>query len=129
MEAQEGRSGSLLERLLSGMGMSPTGFLIESGLSGSLHMQLSDDAIRAALRRPLSRGVLDQGLLEPLWDSESGARMLASLSFSRPLVTFVPQACKTAFTPAMTDRSFLPLPTVPGQPGLADDTILHEEEV
>jgi hypothetical protein len=47
----------------------PLGMLIEPGASGSLHMILGDALIRSSLEAPLP-----DALLEPLWDSESGAR-------------------------------------------------------
>ncbi len=74
MEDEGGsRSGSLMQRLLAGACMSPAGLILESGDSGSLHMTLSDDLIRAAIRQPLPVSSQAQPLLEPLWDSESGA--------------------------------------------------------
>ncbi|CAL8463815.1 g3349 [Coccomyxa elongata] len=72
MEEEGGsRSGSLLQRLLAGACMSPAGVVLEAGNSGSLHMTLSDDLIRAALRQPLPVSSQAQPLLEPLWESES----------------------------------------------------------
>lgn len=77
--AKDERQEDILERLLSGAGVSATGFLLEPGASGSLHMHISDDVIRAALHRPLPGVARDQELLEPLWDSESGASHSFSL--------------------------------------------------
>ena len=77
--AKHKRQEDILERLLSGAGVSATGFLLEPGASGSLHMHISDDVIRAALHRPLPGVARDQELLEPLWDSESGASHSSSL--------------------------------------------------
>lgn len=80
MEDEGGsRSGSLLQRLLAGACMTPAGVVLESGSSGSLHMTLSDDLIRAALRQPLPVSSPAQPLLEPLWDSESGAALSSTL--------------------------------------------------
>lgn len=66
-------SGRLIEQLMRerSTSISNLGIILESGNSGSLHMTLSDDILRAALRKPLP-GAASQQLLEPLWDSFSG---------------------------------------------------------
>ena len=86
MEEEGGsRSGSLLQRLLAGACLTPAGVILESGSSGSLHMTLSDDLIRAALRQPLPLSSQAQPLLEPIWDSESGAHLTSPLLSSAGL--------------------------------------------
>lgn len=65
------RTGSLLARVLA-----ETGFLMEPGASGSLHVTMSDAIIRAALRKPLPADTTPNPLMEPLWDSDTGALLL-----------------------------------------------------
>jgi hypothetical protein len=69
-------SGQLLQQLLRERSTSAStlGVIFEAGDSGSLHMTLSTELLREALRKPLPSAASQQ-LLEPLWDSVSGGRL------------------------------------------------------